>query len=769
MINWKTSVLDLIKSLILYSLLICFGISLPFSISKGCGPYDLGFRGYSFIYPEIIDLKAEGAPFFLSFKEISDHYKGPVQEQITGNLEEWQERFCEVATIEDIGEIVYKADADDIRLLRNTLSSESSSAPYGMKGNKFVSHLIRNKCFETVDYLYFAKRCEPHVTDDSDPWEEPIPRDKEKMQSLIDEGKRTFRQTASHYFRLRYAYQLIRLAHYMKDYQQALDLYDDLLPKTDNDPSILDYWILGHKAGALMGMGENVEASYLFAIIFDQCPSKRTSAFRSFNIHSDEEWKACLLRCETERQQAVMHALRANASHANRLEEMQAIYDLDPNNEYLPLLLIKEIQELEKDLLGYGFNDQNAHNKRYHKRPRPEAGKNIIDIQKFVREIVNDNRIEDLGLWVITEGYLEFLAGNEYFAQRTFKKAQKMVKKPALKEQLKVWELALQISSYQTITEDIEKRLSDIERLNPLFEKYQDFEDFTNDKLATLYRQEQKPGKAFLTHYPVQAMLPNPSMVMIDDLIGVCLKPSRNFIERRMVEKGDSTILHDLQDVKSVYYLARSKLEIAREAYQDIPRPDWDDYGLYAPYVERINDCVHCRLPDSTLTYNRGELIEDLRKKEYEARAETDIEKAAYRYYQLGLAFYNMTYFGPTWKATDFFRSGSSMDKYELLRAKEQEGVFDHYYYPLGNRENMDCSEAKRHFLKVIELSSNQELLARALFMAAKCEQNEYYVNRFNGASRTYEYFDLLMGYTDTRFGQRLIKECKYFEAYVNR
>jgi hypothetical protein len=274
MINWKTSVPNSINSLAFYSLLICFGVSLPFSISKGCGPYDLGFRGYSFINPEIIDLKAEGTPFFLSFKEISEYYKGPVAEQISGNLEEWQERFCKVATIDDIGKVVYEADADDLRLLRNTLSSESLSAPYGMRDNRFVNHLIRNKCFETVDYLYFAKRCEPHVTDDSDPWEESVPRNKEKMQSLIDEGKRAFRQTESHYFRLRYAYQLIRLAHYMHDYQQTLDLYDDLLPKTDNDPSILDYWILGHKAGALMGMGKNIEASYLFSIIFDQCPSK---------------------------------------------------------------------------------------------------------------------------------------------------------------------------------------------------------------------------------------------------------------------------------------------------------------------------------------------------------------------------------------------------------------------------------------------------------------------------------------------------------------
>ena len=727
----------------------------------------MSFRGYSFINPKIIDLEGEGAPFFLSFKEIKEFYKGAEFDQMKGNLEEWQERFCDVASLEDIDYIVYESDESELRLLRNAIRMESGSTPLGMKSNAFARHLIRHKCIETLDYLIFAKRCEPHVTADDDPWNEPLPRDKEAMSELIEEGIDEFKRTESHYFRLRYAYQLIRLAHYMGDYEYALELYDDLLPKTDNDPSILDYWILGHKAGALMSLGQKVEASYLFSIVFDQCRSKRTSAFNSFNIQSDEDWKACLLLCKTERERAVLHAIRANASHANRLEEMINIYEIDPNIEYLPLLLMKEIIELEKDLLGYAFNDQKKHNKIHHKRPRAEAGQNIIDLQKFVRRVAEENEIQELGLWLIAEGYLEFLAGNEYYAERLFQKARKQIDNEELEEQLKVWELALQISSFETITTDIEKRLSDIERLNDLFEKYKDFNDFTNDKLSTLYYRENKPGKAFLTHYPLKAMTPNPQLDMVNGLIAVCEKGSRNFIERKMVEKGDSTILHDLQDIKAAYFLARSKVEVAREAYKGIPRPDWDDYGIYAPYIERINDCVHCLLPDSVLTFNRGELIEELQRKEYEARADAEIEGAALKYYQLGLAFYNMTYFGPTWKAADFFRSGTSLTKWNLKGAVD--GVMDHYYYPLGNRENFDCSVAEEHFLKVLELTENPELIARALFMAAKCEQNDYYVNRFNGAQRTYQYFNLLLEFQDTRFGRRLQKECKYFEAYVNR
>ena len=53
-----------------------------------------------------------------------------------------------------------------------------------------------------------------------------------------------------------------------------------------------------------------------------------------------------------------MYALRAHADESRAVEEMIKIYDLNPYNENLELLLVNEVKKLEKDLLGLEFNDK---------------------------------------------------------------------------------------------------------------------------------------------------------------------------------------------------------------------------------------------------------------------------------------------------------------------------------------------------------------------------------------------------------------------------
>jgi hypothetical protein len=746
---------------------LLFIFLLPVQVSLGCGPVFIDFRGYSFINPSLLKLPTERAPFFLDFKQVYENVRSPRVTQRQGNLEEWQQRLCDEPKIDDIKAVIYTSNLTDLQMLRTAIGRKAGtgSLPYGWKGNTMVSYLKQFKCLEVIDYLIFAKRCEPYVVS-SDAWE-PAPRDGITMQRLIDQARQLFLDVESHYLRLRYAYQMIRLAHYAKDYQQVLELYDWLMPKTDNDPSIIEDWIEGHRAGALLKLGNRVEAAYIFSRIYDQCPSKRTAAYRSFDIKTDEEWQQCLLLCKDDHERAALYALRANGSKSKIVEEMANIYDLDPTNEHLELLLVKQMHELEKDLLGLEFNDQKKHNARYYNRPGKAAGQTVIDLQKFVRQVLDRKQVDNLELWQVAEFYLEFLAGNEYYARRTLDKLKDNLRNKDLRQQLEVWELAFRIATYPTITDDIEEEIGNMKRLNPIFEAYPDFEDFTNDKLSYLYQMEAHPGKAFRIHYPLEAMLPNPQLDIIEDLIEVCDKPSRHYLERKMVERGDSTIKNDLLDIMGTLELQRNNLEAALEIYKDIGRTNWDDYGVFDPFIERINDCVHCPLPDTFTLYNKGEIIETIRAKEYDARS--SIEKGGWLFYEIGIAYYNMSYFGHAWEVTDYFRSGSSLSRYAL---ENKDHVMPHYYYPFGNKENLDCTIALDYFERALQLSRNKnpELAARAAFMAAKCEQNNYYINRFNGQARTYYYFNMLVDeFWNTDFVQnRVIKECKYFEAYVN-
>ncbi len=127
-----------------------------------------------------------------------------------------------------------------------------------------------------------------------------------------------------------------------------------------------------------------------------------------------------------------------------------------------------------------------------------------------------------------------------------------------------------------------------------------------------------------------------------------------------------------------------------------------------------------------------------------------------------------MTYFGYSWKAADYYRSGASMQRRHL---KDGDSVTPHHLYPGGNREVFDCSRAQFYFEKARILAENPELAARATFMAAKCERNEYYVKSASSdVPRTYFYFNVLKeNYPNTRFYARAIRECKYFKAYASK
>ena len=763
------------KKIALFSLSIsCFLATLlvPIKISKGCGPYDNSFYGYSFLNPNIVDLEAPKASYFAGFEKVFRQIKPTEDIQQKDNLTEWQERFCEGPRLLDLNYVIYKSSITELRRLKTLMKQKNGQLRGQLASNTFARHLHQNKCEEAVDYLIFAKRCEPHVVKGSS-WNSPQ-RDTVTMQFLIKDGRKEFKKTKSHYFRLRYAYQLIRLAHYKKDYHQTLALYDDLMPKTDNNPSIIEDWILGHKAGALMGLGRNVEAAYLYSKIFHNTPSKRASAYRSFSIKTDEEWLACLKLCQSDTERATLYALRANDPLSHGVEEMRAIYEIDPKNEHLELLLVREIQKLEKDLLGLDFNKKKRRNRRIHKIPRKGAGKNLLDLLQLVLTISDENKAQTPDLWHIAEGYLELLGGDYYAARKTLTPLRGSMATEILEEQLEALIMVANIDGLEEVNTEMEDLIVDYEK-SELFTKYPDFDKFVKDKLTKLYKEKDYNGKAFLEEYKLNQLKYFPQLEIIDELIAVCQKENRSKLENEMVLKKDgiTTIESDLWDMKGTYYLGQMQLESALEAFRQMPRKDRDDFGLFNPFREQLVDCVNCRIID-TASYNKTVILEQILELEYKAKA--DMENGAAYYYQIGNALYNMTYFGFEWEVADYFRSGTSWGG-----LKSGEAVFSHGNAPFGNHETINCSLPLYYYDKAFRLTKSNELSARAAFMAAKCQQNLYFAqkgsdysifgNQIPNVPDEYrQYFKILKDYySGTAFYEEVVEECLYFEKYVAR
>ena len=752
------------------TLFFIFLFAFPMQITEACGPGNYFFKGYSFFKTNLVIKESPYVDYFLRFDDLYNAYNSNRKKQQLDNLTEWRGRFCDLVSMGDLKQIIYKASIDEMDLLKTAAKSKTIPLDYRLSKNSFAQHLKQNKCLETIDYLIFAKECEPHVTA-IDEWTTPK-RDSVGMMRLVKTGRKQFLKTKSHYIRMRYAYQLIRLAHYAKNYKQALQLYDYLIPKFDKLDSIINYWILGHKAAALKALGQNVEAAYLYAQIFQHCASKRKSAYLSFQINTDEEWKALNLMCKDDSERAVLYALRANRQESKAVEEMQKIYQLDPNNDNLELLLVKEIRKLEKDFLGLEFNDHARQNKRDFNIPRKNAAEYLLRLHEFVKKVLSEEEIKDKAIWKIANGYLYLLEGDYYESNNYFTKIENQIQNDSLKEQLQVLQVALKIAAIEKIDEKTENELGDIVREEPLYKKYSDFQDFLFDKMSYAYLDANQPGKAFRAQYPISDLGYNPKPEIVEDLLKLCNKKNKTLLERAFVQDlAGKNITNYLLDLKATELFRKFQIEAALETYKKIPAAERALYQ-FNPFVETINDCVNCE-PVDTVLYDKAAIIERIIQLDYKGKA--DIEKGAEYFFEIGLAYYNMSYFGSSWQAMDAFRS--SVNWYYV----NDKNVYPLYGSPFGNKENVDLSQALFYFEKARLVARNKEIAAKAAFMAARCEQNSYffskdcnyniYKNKMPNPPPKYrKYFKILVEeYADTKVYQQLIKECKYFAAYARK
>ncbi|MCC6462604.1 MAG: hypothetical protein IT260_19205 [Saprospiraceae bacterium] len=746
-----------------------------------CDPTARPFTGYSFLLPDIINKNSAYAPFFVRWQDYYEQTYFNKNIQVDDNLQEWKERFCGLAPLKDVEYVVYRSSIDDLIGLRDAALEQGKGTallPFTLSGNSFAEVLALNGCTEAIDYLMFAKKCEPYVTAQGDGWQLPS-TDQETMQQLIEEGKGRFLQTRSHFFRLRYTYQIVRLAHYARQWQQTVDLYNYLIPKVDRKrPSIVYYWTIGHLAGALQQLGKIPEAAYRYSVIFRNCPSKRVQAFRSFRLRNDQDWEKTLRMCQDDAERATLYLLRSGSSHTYTVEDLETIYDLDRSNPQLDLLLVSDVQQLEKIFLRTPITDKKNGLARAAIR-REKAAQHLLSLQHFVHRVVQEEKTSNLKLWRAMYGYLELLAGDRYAAEKTFERARSSLDKfgdydDILRRQLDIWTLLLEILTLDGSSASADQA-SFRSRSYDTFKAMPSFEPFLSDFLSTRYAESKHPGKALLAAYEPSALMLNPNIEVLDDLLQLAASSDPILLERAMqIDTNPDLIKAHLLEVKGAYLFSIGQPEAALSVLRQIPASQRDGMARFSPFKEVFVDVVHRPVTDSLLL-TRQQVVAKILDFEFKAKAAVAMNNpvGAWYFYLIGLGYYNMSYFGYEWEVTDFYRSG-----YNWLRLP-QGPVFPLRDSPDGNRENTDLSLALSFFEKAMAEAQTPELAARATFMAARCRQKQWFCSpdcRYLPGSKTLpllpeayrDYYDRLGRYKNTAFYQQIVKECKWLSAYVN-
>lgn len=733
-------------------------------LNAECAP---SFYGYQFLDPTLVKYNSQLSPYYNYFRAYYPEVgKTEAEHQKEDNLEEWYERYCEQVDIADLESIIYGSSEGKLQRLLGVMSQKKSSVsnlPNDLRSNTFLAHLMNYRCTDAVEYILFAKSCEPYVTRAAGRDERTQTR-RAQMEKLIDEGLDKFRRTESHYIRLRYAYQLLRLAHYLREYAYVLELYDYLMPKIEADPSLIYHWLEGHRAGALRATGKYAEAAYLYSRIFAQCRSRRESAYNSFLIRTDDEWQAASNLCSNDRERANLHVLRAQNRRAVVLEEMASIYLLDPTNVALEPLLMRELKELEADLLGLDFNPEKRAN-AIGNRPRPGAGLRLVDVQQFVAKVVRNGDARSPEIWVLAQGVLELLGGDYYYARRSFANL-KNSRNDSISAQADIFAEVTNILALNRVTDSVELYYFDLLDDVELREAYPRLRPLVNDKFEAVYYATGRKGKAGLLQYGFDAILKNPELQTITELKNMGDSLIGNQFDRTLLaERVGENARDDINHLLGLYYLQRGQWETALEVFKRIPAARRDSYGRFAPFVKQFSDRVNFK-PSATLgNYNKVELLERLIELEAEARATINDTIATQNYFNIGLAHYNMSYYSYNWAFADAFRSGSSGA--QAIRSLHPEWVFRHAQAPFGNRENFNMDRARYYFERALSRSPSREASAEAVFYSAKTERNQNYAA---ARARSFGYFRLLRDtYDDTKFYQRAVAECRTFAWYATQ
>lgn len=793
------------KILKIFSLLL---ISMPLLLipsdnSEGCGWYPEPDDYYTIFENALFDLPLL-KPFFLSENNYFPYEETGSLGERTDNLREWLKYFNNIPTIDDIESIVYPTSKEEImRIIEYLKTGKDLKLNDRIIKNSLITYLFKNKKNEVPEYLLFAKECEPHVVK-NDSWEEII-RDSSAMTVLIQQGEEKYSSCSDKFLKERYAYQIIRLAHYSKQYEKAISLYEKYF--VDNDKTLIQNWALSHKAGCLRKLNRVAEANYIFSKLFDTCPSRSMVGTASFVFLNDSLLEKTLQLCRSDHEKTAVYTI-ASYKAAVDLESLEHIYELEPKSKFLELLLSREISRMEREVLpakySGSFNIYFEMDSIRYTYYDPDYNRSVF---RLVSNIANNNNCMHPYLWHFAAAYMASLVREENLADAHFIEAKRLCPKEDLNiiNRIKIVELISKISRIRKIDHNIEydlledmKWLTQNDNLVPLHSKeayiyimyllankYYAQGDFIKAHLCI--GTKDFPGNYNNIYSPFSYDIHSDYYKQpVDELLNYIQGKYFHFNENFEDFLIRNYILdeNDLREIEGTQYLSQYRYKDAEAKFKEISNYYWTEklpftknhmyFGTNTlpadPFEIHINDCHDCDYQaDKKSTYNKLTFAQ--RMIELENLAQTDKQNSAQCYFLLGNAYYNMTYYGNNWSSVSYYRNivprwYGKWDK----NSAEPSCLYD-------------CSKAQELYLMAMSVTKDKEFAARCSFMAAKCEQNKFYNEAYDWNKlhkdpdefrkeklKFRNFFRILVEkYSDTKFYKEALAECKYFNEFVTK
>ena len=810
--------------LIISSLLL-----LPIIIVLACGPWPAAPEEFriSLFQPNIGDVSKEFNAYYFSLNRF---YKAEEDEsfvtaaEINQNYKEWKEELKKDFTVKDFYKAIEEYSYEIVQDSLNELK----------KSNSFISALTFEKDHDYFNYFKLAKSTERYNTYDSEneAWGLSASH-KAVPETLIKKIQNLINNSNSNFIKQRAAYVSCRLSFYRQD----TVLFKKTYAQCFINPKVRSWVNSSAKYYYIRLLEENKNKSLFYKDLIQIIDNSRDKRFICLKLITEEKKDKLITHLKTNHQIATATAAYAIRYSGYSFNEIKKVYDLDPENKFVKLLLNREINKIEDWLLTpalteyetsasmeSGMSETGETSNMFKKQNLKTDSVYALKLRNFIHEITVKK--SDPGLEIML-CHLDFLLKNYKEAQATcihVKNTTNENSEAYLQANINNIIIGVQINkgldstSKNNLVGLLEKldRLESDNAKNKIPElSFLSFKDIKDALLVYLGRTALKQG-----HIADAALLlsgtdkpwgefrtgdyknayfllnENAKAKDFDQLIRLLKKKDKStyekyFFSRKTKFAGNYSSydfydnphltnfwdVNKLYDLKGTYFLNKDSLEQALKSFQEIPSKFWSDSNnVYDenltgnPFDVSVYD-PHGYKSDSGFKSNpnKSVFISKLIQLKKQLVKETNNETRAKLNYQIGNAYYSMTYHGKFWLMSKLWWS---VDLGEEMDMKNT--AFNHNYY--GSERPLF------YYKKAFELTKDSKRKAFYYLYIANCENDkkvyskirkkdfdEYYHERELSKDFLSETKYLKQMGGDADFYSRLIKECPLYSSFKGK
>ncbi|MDR0713867.1 MAG: hypothetical protein LBF89_06375 [Bacteroidales bacterium] len=720
--------------------------------------------------------------FFFSYLNFYDNREEQSDKQL--NLEEWKKYLGGKISDRDAERLIYDLPLAELQEM-NAFAAKKQWKKAGeiLPENSMFQRIAQRNDPAPLQYLLYARACEQQAGRRSEDWNR-IGFDAQVQDSLLKRGIRLYSASKSAFLRMRYAFQVVRMAFYLFRNDDCVAYYQKMVQPVRTDAQA-KLWAMAFYAGATPS---DAEALYCYSRVFDRCPRYSHAAMTSVRwMINKADTSGVAALCKNGNEKATLYAMTGFTCFQPTLEPLMNVYALNPADPYLETLLIREINKAEALLGSEGKADILGH---------------INELQAFAARCAGLKAVRRPALWYAAAAYLSYLAEDVETAALLVNIAEKeQAQSPTdkkVQEQLLAIKLLVEtdLSVFDAGTEarilpSLEWLLSNVRDTTLSAESHAFFDrtaaHYFGEKLPDIYLKQRQPVRAALckgiamrySPFALRTLFGLNDFIFLDQHAGIPqLETMLEQLSSSAKLSGVDSFLYRYhpQNKSMILELIGTKHLRAlrfREAESYFIRQD-DASSLFhlnsdpfaIPPVFGIQPVPAGRLHRKNEDSVAIAFVSKLSFAHEMAELREIKHKRPEDYFRYACGLFQMSYYGKCWQLSSFRWSQLDREKWRTVRPEDE---MYHYY---------GINDALQSFMDAFDLSRNENFKAQCLFCAAYCYQmtslsvydfvaGKYVAGSYLKHNSFFSQLKKTLSKTD--FYKEAVTRCSYFSDFVKQ